>query len=70
MKLNIQDMTREEKMQALHALWEVLVQADEAVDSPAWHGEALRETEARVQTGSEHVWDWKEAKEELRKRAR
>jgi hypothetical protein len=69
MNLNIQEMSREEKLQTMHAIWEILVQEDEAVESPSWHAEALRETETKMQTGSERVWDWQAAKEELRKRA-
>ena len=70
MTLNIREMSRQEKLQAMHALWENLVQEDEAVESPAWHGDALKETEARVQAGTERVWDWEAAKDELRRRAR
>ena len=63
-------MSRHEKLQAMHALWEDLVQEDEAVESPAWHGDALKETEERVKAGTERVWDWEAAKDELRRRAR
>jgi hypothetical protein len=63
-------MSREEKLRAMHALWEDLAQEDEAVESPAWHGESLKETEERMQSGVERIRDWEEAKEELRRRAR
>jgi hypothetical protein len=62
-------MSREEKLKVMHALWEDLAREDEAVESPAWHGDALRETEARVVSGVERVRDWNEAKAELRRRA-
>ena len=70
MNLNLGEMSREEKLQAMLAIWEDLAQDGEAVESPAWHGEALKETEERLQTGVERIWDWEEAKEELRRRAR
>ncbi len=70
MTLNIREMSRHEKLQAMHALWEDLVQEDEAVESPSWHGDALKETEERVKAGTERVWDWEAAKDELRRRAR
>ena len=70
MNLNLQEMSRQEKLRAMHVLWEDLVRDDEAVESPAWHGEVLMETEERVQAGTERIWDWEEAKEELRRRAR
>lgn len=69
MNLNLREMSREEKLRAMHALWEDLAQEEAVVESPAWHGEALKETEQRVAAGRERVWDWEEAKEELRKRA-
>ena len=69
MDLNIREMTREEKLRAMHALWEDLAAEEDKVDSPAWHVEALRETENRVEAGEERVWDWAKAKEELRRRA-
>ncbi len=35
--------------------------------SPAWHGEALKETEQRMAAGLEKMIDWDKAKEMLRK---
>lgn len=70
MKLDLQNMSREEKLRTMHSLWEDLVRDDEAIESPTWHGDALRETEERVRSGAEKVHDWEQAKEELRKRAR
>lgn len=39
-----------------------------SLESPLWHEAALRETEDRIQSGDERILDWREAKEELRKR--
>lgn len=62
-------MSREEKLKAMHALWEDLARDEDAVESPEWHHDALRETEKRVRSGAEQVRNWDEAKAELRKRA-
>lgn len=70
MNLNIREMSRQDKLQAMHAIWEDLVQDDEAVESPAWHGDVLKETEEKVRAGNERAWDWEAAKDELRRRAR
>lgn len=67
--IDLQRMSREEKLKVMHALWEDLAREDDAIASPAWHQEALRETEARVLAGNEPVRDWDEAKTELRRRA-
>jgi hypothetical protein len=69
MTIDMQRMSREEKLKVMHALWEDLAREEDAIESPAWHCEALRETEERVRSGSEGVRDWDEAKAALRKRA-
>jgi hypothetical protein len=67
--IDLKQMSREEKLKMMHALWEDLAKNEEAVGSPEWHGEVLRETEKRARSGAEQVHDWDEAKAELRKRA-
>jgi len=67
--IDMQRMSREEKLRVMHALWEDLARDEDALESPAWHGEALRETEERVHSGTEKVLDWDQAKAELRRRA-
>ena len=36
------------------------------VESPAWHGDVLREREEAVKSGKEVFLDWEEVKERLR----
>ncbi len=67
--IDMQRMSREEKLKVMHALWEDLASEEDALESPAWHGEALRETEERVRSGTEQALDWDAAKAELRRRA-
>jgi hypothetical protein len=67
-KNQIEQMTREEKLQAMETIWAELSKDDEEVESPAWHENALKETEARVASGEERIADWPTAKRELRKR--
>ena len=64
----IKRMTRAEKLQTMEAIWADLSASDAEVESPAWHADALRETEARMAAGQENVVDWKDAKRELRRR--
>ena len=66
--LQIAQMSREEKLRALEAIWADLSKDDAQVESPAWHEDVLKETEARVAAGQEHIEDWQAAKRELRKR--
>jgi hypothetical protein len=65
----LKQMSREEKLKVMHALWEDLARDDKAIESPEWHGQVLRETEERVRSGVERIHDWDDAKSELRKRA-
>ena len=64
----IKRMTRAEKLQTMEVIWADLSASDAEVESPAWHADALRETEARMAAGQENVVDWEDAKRELRRR--
>ena len=53
-------MTVAEKLQAMEELWADLSR-DENFESPAWHGEVLKE-----RAGQTNFVDWETAKEQLR----
>lgn len=59
-------LPRAEKLRLMETLWEGLSRKDEEVVSPAWHGDALAETERHLAEGREQVLDWDRAKAELR----
>lgn len=65
---DIENMSREEKLRAMEALWQEISKEDPAPESPAWHGEVLEQTRSRVSTGTEQAVDWEEAKRRLRSR--
>lgn len=46
--LPLDEMSVEEKLQTMEAVWESLSANPEAIESPAWHEEELRVREARV----------------------
>lgn len=64
--LAIQQMSWEEKLRAMEELWESLSREPSQLESPAWHGDVLRETERRYAAGQEKPIDWAIAKQELR----
>ena len=66
--LAIQKMSWEEKLRTMEELWESLSGEGSQLESPAWHGDALRETEQRYDAGREQPLDWAIAKQELRER--
>ena len=63
----VQQMSRSEKLKLMETLWEQLTQPEDAFESPAWHGQVLKETEQRLAEGKEQVLDWETAKRQLRK---
>jgi hypothetical protein len=64
--LPLDRMTTAEKLSAMEALWENLTRNADAYESPAWHGEVLREREQDVAEGKETYMDWDATKKELR----
>ena len=66
--LQLDRMTRAEKLSAMEALWADLSQDEGTMPSPEWHGAALRETAERLARGEEQAHDWSMAREALRNR--
>ena len=62
-------MSREEKLQALEAIWADLSKDAATVESPPWHEDVLKETQNRLIAGQEGILDWPEAKRKLRDRS-
>ena len=69
MNLDLQQLSRDEKLRVMHDLWEDLAREDVAIASPDWHQASLSEAGTRLQEGKERVHDWEAAKAELRRRA-
>jgi hypothetical protein len=66
--LPLDQMTTEEKLRAMEALWADLSRKADAFESPAWHADVLRERDLRIAEGHEPSVDWAEAKRKLRTR--
>jgi hypothetical protein len=66
--IEIQHLSREEKLRVMEAIWEDLSREEDQVESPDWHRQALQETDQRLRSGQENIMDWHDAKKELRKR--
>jgi len=64
--LPISEMSTVEKLRTMEELWAELTRNADAYDSPAWHGEVLRERDRRVAEGKETYMKWEDAKRELR----
>ncbi len=67
--LPLDKMSTEEKLQVMEALWAHLSRFPDAMPSPDWHGDVLRDREERVRSGKEQFINWETAKKQLRNRA-
>ena len=66
--LNIEHLSKEDKLRIMEAIWEDLSKESDEIESPQWHQEALQDAEERLKLGEEKTVDWQTAKKELRKR--
>jgi len=66
--LDLDQMTTEEKLAAMEALWADLTSNQREFESPPWHESVLREREERSKKGLEAPIDWEEAKRQIRER--
>jgi len=64
----IDRMSWEEKLRTLEEFWDSITREGDRYESPAWHEQELKETEARVKSGAaEQPMDWADAKRKLRR---
>lgn len=66
--LPLSEMTLEEKLQVMEALWDDLSRNPEGLESPAWHEDVLRERQEQLTAGEVSFMDWEEAKAQIRRR--
>jgi len=65
MNLPLKDMTLQEKLAAMEALWEDFTLSPESFESPDWHN-TLEERRQRIAEGKAHFTDWEAAKSAIR----
>jgi hypothetical protein len=63
--LAIDEMTIEEKLRAMEALWEDLCQHEGALPVHQWQKEILDERERLIERGEAQFSDWEEAKKRI-----
>ena len=66
--LQLDKMSREEKLQAMEELWRDLSRDENDLESPGWHGDELKAREQRVEEGNDEYVPWNQAKKDLRDR--
>ena len=64
--LPLKQMSTEEKLQVMEAIWDDLNQPADELQPPAWHGKVLEAIEAAIERGEETFDDWETAKQRIR----
>ena len=49
--LEIKKMSRIERLQAMEALWNSLIDEESEIESPEWHRDILEERKRKIETG-------------------
>jgi hypothetical protein len=66
-ELQIDQMTLEEKLRAMEALWDDLCRRG-AIPVPQWHKDILDERQRLIDEGKAEFIDWETAKKQIRER--
>ncbi|MDI9570939.1 MAG: addiction module protein [Pseudomonadota bacterium] len=67
MALSVENMSMEEKIQTMEAIWDDLCKKAESISSPPWHEKVLNERENGIAKGEEVFIDWATAKKNIDK---
>ncbi len=65
--LPLTEMTIEEKLRIMEAIWDDLRRHADRMPAPSWHGELLAKREAAVARGEDTFEDWEAAKRRIDK---
>ena len=65
MTIKLEEMTTEEKLQAMEMLWDDLCRKVPDFASPSWHKDILKEREKRRADGKEKFIAWDQAKKNI-----
>ncbi len=65
--LPLKQMTTEEKLQMMEAIWDDLCQHADKLPSPEWHRELLAEREEAIARGDEQFEEWEVARKKIEK---
>ena len=57
----IEDMTASQKVELMEALWKNMSRNPEDIESPAWHGEILKQREEALKNGTDQFISLEEA---------
>ena len=64
--LPLEQMTIEEKLRVMEAIWENLCQHADELEPPAWHGKVLEALEESIERGEETFENWETVRRRIR----
>ncbi|MFO8239889.1 MAG: addiction module protein [Dissulfuribacterales bacterium] len=64
----LEQMSVEDKLQAIEVIWADLAGTPENISSPSWHADILNARERRISQGTAHFLDIVEAKKAVREK--
>lgn len=70
MVMALGDMSTQEKLRTMEALWDDLIRDPESVPVPDWHREELEKRSVRAESDSDAFREWEAAKRRLREFSR
>ena len=62
----IPQLTLQEKLIAMEAIWDDISSVEENLEIPQWHKDILNEREQLIADGKARFIDWEEAKEQIK----
>ena len=65
--ISLSKLTFSQKLHLMECLWEDLTGNEDAVESPSWHENILKEREKGLETGEMSVSSWEEAKARIKR---
>ena len=63
----IEQMSVEERLQAMEQLWDALCREDQEIESPAWHEGILKDRKNRIDSGDAKFFTLDQLKERFRR---
>ena len=66
----IEEMTASQRVELMEALWKAMSRRPEEIESPAWHGEILKQREEALKNGTDHFISLEEAEAYIREKTR
>ncbi|MBW1699884.1 MAG: addiction module protein [Deltaproteobacteria bacterium] len=66
MNINLEELTTDEKLKIMEALWDDICRSAPDFASPSWHEKVLKERQQYLKEGKDRFVDWDQARKDIR----